>query len=137
MTSNLQNKSEAREATAADLAQWEKRLGHKPTLEDIRNAMYSPAARRAQRKYEKEQIERGKADGRTWAENGRSIAALEAVYSYWNCPTQHIAAQLDLFDKMVGEIGEDEEFETLSDDVIYLDAWYNAVCDVYEEIIAA
>jgi hypothetical protein len=129
--------SEEREFTAADLAEWTKHLGHKPTAEDWMRAFNSPASVRAQRKYQKEQTKSGKADGRAWAENGRSIAALEAVYNYWTSGEKSEDERIDLLDKMVDEIGEDEEFNTLSDDDMYQDAWYEAVCDVYEEILAS
>ena len=97
------------------------------------------AAAPAQRKHDKKEFERGKKDGYAWAESGRSIAAVEAVVKFAIRPSLCAAAEVvtnemivadgeleaDLLDKMVEEIGDDEEFEALQDkDDAYIDGWY-------------
>jgi hypothetical protein len=66
----------------AAMKEWTKRLGHKPTPEDMQQRAII-AATPAQRKHEKKEFERGKKAGYAWADSGRSIVAVEAVVNFW------------------------------------------------------
>jgi hypothetical protein len=70
--SEVERKNDARNRAA--MKEWTKKLGHKPTPEDMQRAMI--AATPAHRK----EFERGKKAGYAWAESGRSIAAVDAVF---------------------------------------------------------
>ena len=100
----------------------------------IASAARSSGSTPAHRKYEKEEFERGKKAGYAWAESGRSIAAVEAVVKFATRPTQCAVAEVaDLLDKMVEEIGDDEEFEALQDkDDAYIGGWYVGVVAAHE-----
>jgi hypothetical protein len=78
----------------------------------------------------------GKADGRAWAESGRSIAAIEAVYNL--CTRDEDCSgdlEAELMDKMIAEIGDDDEFDAIDDeDAAYSDAWFDGVCEVFGEM---
>ena len=78
--SKAEQEDDARNRAA--MKEWTKKLGHKPTLEDMQLAAAAPA----QRKHEKEAFECGKKAGHAWAESGRSIAAVEAVVNFWTRP---------------------------------------------------
>jgi hypothetical protein len=67
--SDAERKNDAR--TRAAMKEWAKTLGHKPTPEDKQRALVAAAP--AQRKHDKKEFERGKKDGYSWAESGRSI----------------------------------------------------------------
>jgi hypothetical protein len=72
----------------------------------------------------------GHAAGWKWAEDGRSIAAVEAV-TKWLATDQEDST---LFDAMVKEIGDDDEFASLKNkDRSYRQAWYGGVCEVFEK----
>jgi hypothetical protein len=129
--SEAERENDAR--TRAAMKEWTKKLGHKPTPEDMQQRAMI-AATPAQRKHEKEEFERGKKAGFAWAESGRSIAAVEAVVNFWERPadcSEEVWAELE--DKMVQEIGDDEEFEALQDkDDVYIDGWYAGVLAAHE-----
>jgi hypothetical protein len=80
--SKAERENDARNRAA--MKEWTKKLGNKPTPEDMQRALI--AATPAQRKYEKEEFGRGKKAGYAWAESGRSIAAVEAVVNFWARP---------------------------------------------------
>ena len=109
-------------------------LGHKPTPEDMQRALI--AATPAQRKYEKEEFERGKKAGYAWAESGRSIAAVEAVVDFWARPpdcSEEVWAKLE--DKMVQEVGDDDEFEALHEkDDVYQYGWFAGVIAAHQKM---
>src|SRR3984893_10289685 len=123
--SEVARENDARKRAA--IKGWTKKLGHKPTPEDMQRAL--TAAAPGQRKHEKEEFERGKKVGYAWAESGRSIAAVEAVVNFATRPSQSAVAEVvtnemmdadgeldaGLLDKMIEEIGDDEEFEALQD----------------------
>jgi hypothetical protein len=105
------------------------------------------AAAPAQRRHKKKEFERGKKAGYAWAESGRSIAAVEAVVLFAIRPSQSAVAEVvtnemidadgeleaGLLDKMIEEIGDDEEFEALQDkDDAYIDGWYAGVLAAHE-----
>ena len=94
------------------------------------------AATPAQRKYEKEEIERGKKAGYAWAESGRSIAAVEAVVNFWARPpdcSEQVWAELE--DKMVQEVGDDDEIEAIQrEDYVYQDGWFDGVIAADEKM---
>ena len=141
--SDPERKNDAR--TRAAMKEWAKTLGHNPTPQDMQRALVAAAP--AQRKHDKKEFERGKKDGYAWAESGRSIAAVEAVVKFAIRPSLCAAAEVvtnemivadgeleaDLLDKMVEEIGDDEEFEALQDkDDAYIDGWYAGVLAAHE-----
>ena len=130
--SKAERENDARNRAATK--EWTKKLGHKPTPEDMQRALI--AATPAQRKYEKEEFERGKKAGYAWAESGRSIAAVEAVVNFWARPpdcSAEVWAKLE--DKMVQEVGDDDEFEAIQEkDDVYQDGWFDGVIAAREKM---
>jgi len=130
--SKAERENDARNRAA--MKEWTKKLGHKPTPEDMQRALI--AATPAQRKYEKEEFERGKKAGYAWAESGRSIAAVEAVVDFWARPpdcSEEVWAKLE--DKMVQEVGDDDEFEAIQEkDDVYQDGWFDGVIAAHEKM---
>ena len=130
--SKAERENDARNRTA--MKEWTKKLGHKPTPEDMQRALI--AATPAQRKYEKEEFERGKKAGYAWAESGRSIAAVEAVVNFWARPSdcsEEVWAKLE--DNMVQEVGDDDEFEAIQEkDDVYQDDWFDGVIAAHEKM---
>jgi hypothetical protein len=130
--SKAERENDARNRAA--MKEWTKKLGHKPTPEDMQRALI--AATPAQRKYEKEEFERGKKAGYAWAESGRSIAAVEAVVNFWARPpdcSEEVWAKLE--DKMVQEVGDDDEFEAIQEkDDVYQDGWFDGVIAAHEKM---
>jgi hypothetical protein len=130
--SKAERENEARNRAATK--EWTKKLGLKPTPEDMQRALI--AATPAQRKYEKEEFERGKKAGYAWAESGRSIAAVEAVVNFWARPpdcSEEVWAKLE--DKMVQEVGDDDEFEAIQEkDDVYQDGWFDGVIAAHEKM---
>jgi hypothetical protein len=128
--SEAERENDARKRAA--IQEWTKKLGHKPTPEDMQRALIAAAP--GQCKHEKEEFERGKKAGYAWAESGRSIAAVEAVVKFATRPSECAVAEVaDLLDKMVEEIGDDEEFEALQDkDDAYIGGWYVGVVAAHE-----
>jgi hypothetical protein len=128
--SKAEQEDDARNRAA--MKEWTKKLGHKPTLEDMQLAAAAPA----QRKHKKEAFECGKKAGHAWAESGRSIAAVEAVVNFWTRPhdcSEEVWAKLE--DKMVQEIGDDDEFEAVQEhDDVYQDGWFAGVIDAHEKM---
>jgi hypothetical protein len=130
--SEAERENDARNRAA--MKEWTKKLGRKPTPEDMQQRAMI-AATPAQREHEKKKFERGKKAGNAWAaESGRSIVAVEAVVNFWVRPpdcSEEVWAELE--DKMVQEIGDDEEFEALQDkDDVYIDGWYAGVLAAHE-----
>jgi hypothetical protein len=76
--SEAERENDARKRAA--IKEWTKKLGHKPTPEDMQRALIAAAP--GQCKHEKEEFERGKKGGYAWAESGRSIAAVERLTAY-------------------------------------------------------
>jgi hypothetical protein len=87
----------------------------------------------------------GNTAGRKWAEDGRSIAAVEAVNKWCAADRMDDA----LFKAMVKEIGDDDEFAALKAKSnhprselitaagykahVYRGSWYGGVCEVFEK----
>jgi hypothetical protein len=130
--STAERENDARNRAAMN--EWTKKLGHKPTLEDMQRAMIAAAS--AQRRHEKEEFERGKKAGYAWAESGRSIVAVEAVVNFWARPpdcSEEVWAKLE--DKMVQEVGDDDEFEALHEkDDVYQYGWFAGVIAAHEKM---
>jgi hypothetical protein len=130
--SEAEREDDARNRAA--MKEWTKKLGHKPTLEDMQRATIAAAP--AQRKRKKEELERGNKAGYAWAESGRSIAAVEAVVNFWARPpdcSEEVWAKLE--DKMVQEVGDDDEFEALQEkDDVYQDGWFAGVIAAHEKM---
>ena len=130
--SKAERENDARNRAA--MKEWTKKLGHKPTPEDMQRALIAAAP--GQRKYEKEEFERGKKAGYAWAESGRSIAAVEAVVDFWARPpdcSEEVWAKLE--DKMVQEVGDDDEFEAIQEkDDVYQDGWFDGVIAAHEKM---
>ena len=128
--SKAEQEDDARNRAAIKV--WTKKLGHKPTLEDMQLAAAAPA----QRKHEKEAFECGKKAGHAWAESGRSIVAVEAVVNFRARPpdcSEEVWAKLE--DKMVQEVGDDDEFEALHEkDDGYQDGWFAGVIAAHEKM---
>jgi hypothetical protein len=85
----------------------------------------------------REEAKRGRKDGHAWTESGRSIAAVEAVVNFWARPrdcSEEVWAELE--DKMVQEVGDDDEFEAVrNQDPAYQEAWFQAVQEVYQTML--
>ena len=128
--SEAERENDARKRAA--IKEWTKKLGHKPTPEDMQRALIAAAP--GQCKHEKEEFERGKKAGYAWAESGRSIAAVEAVVDFWARPpdcSEEVWAKLE--DKMVQEVGDDDEFEAIQEkDDVYQDGWFDGVIAAHE-----
>jgi hypothetical protein len=77
---------------------------------------------------------RGVVAGIAWAENGRSIAAVEAVVK-WSGTNATDDKGRDLFELAVAEVGDDEEFAAFLDQIgaSYERGWHAGVRAVFDK----
>jgi hypothetical protein len=72
---------------------------------------------------------RGRLAGRAWADNGRSINAVEAVFKYYQQPQEH-----ERWMAMTNVIGDDDEFnDMVNKSAAYIGAWYRGVVEIANE----
>jgi hypothetical protein len=84
----------------------------------------------------------GAKDGRAWAESGRSYYAVEAAYLYFETPDEDEAEKDKLKAAMFKAIGDDDECPLVAGspatdktaDKVYVNAWFDAVREVFEEM---